>query len=80
MTPIQISEKPIEILVSNNFKDNRESQKPKFKIGQLVPAADIKRVFSKGDSPNCSYKLYTIAEVIQHDTIPSLRIEYLPER
>ena len=39
----------------------------------------MKRVFSKGDSTNYSYKLYTITEVI-HDTIPSYRIEYLPER
>ena len=36
-------------------------------------------MFSKGDSTNYSYKLYTITEVI-HDTIPSYRIDYLPER
>ena len=41
--------------------------------------ADIERVFSKGDSTNYSYKLYTITEVI-HDTIPSYRLNYLPER
>ena len=35
--------------------------------------------FRKGDSTNFSYKLYTITEVI-HDTIPSYRIDYLPER
>ena len=45
----------------------------------MVRTADIKRVFSKGDSTNCSYILYTIIEVI-HDTIPSYRINYLPER
>ena len=36
-------------------------------------------MFSKGDSTNYSYKLYTITEVI-HDTIPSYRIDCLPER
>ena len=48
-------------------------------MGQLVRTADIKRVFSKGDSRNYSYKLYTVTEVI-YDTIPSSRIDYLPER
>ena len=52
---------------------------PKNKLGQLVRTADIKKVFSKGDSKNYSFKLYTITEVI-HDTIPSYRINYLPER
>ena len=54
-------------------------QKAKFELGQLVRTADKKRVFSKGDSTNYSYKLDTITEVI-HDTIPSYRIDYLPER
>ena len=79
MTPIQASKKVNEKLVYNNLKDNRDIQKPKFKLGQLVRTADIKRVFSKGDSTNYSYKIYTITEVI-HDTIPSYRIDYLPER
>ena len=79
MTPIQASKKSNEKIVYNNLKDKREIQKPKFKIGQLVRTADIKRVFSKSDSTNWSYKLYTITEVI-HDTIPSYRIDYLPER
>ena len=39
----------------------------------------MKRIFSKGDSTNWSYNLYTITEVI-HETIPSYRIDYLPER
>ena len=45
----------------------------------MVRTSDIKKVFSKGDSTNYSYKLYTITEVI-HDTIPSYRLNYLPER
>ena len=39
----------------------------------------ILKVFSKGDSTNWSYNLYTITEVI-HDTVPSYRINYLPGR
>ena len=65
-------------IVYSSLQDTREKQKPKFKLGQLVRTADIKKVFSKGDSTNWSYKLYTITEVI-HDTIPSYRINYLPE-
>ena len=79
MTPIQASKKSNQKLVYNNLKDDREVRKPKFKLGQFVRTADIKRVFSKGDSTNYSYKLYTITEII-HDTIPSYRIDYLPER
>ena len=58
MTPSQASKKSNEKIVSNNLKDNREIQKPKFRLGQLVRTADIKRVFSKGGSTNYSYKLY----------------------
>ena len=49
------------------------------KLGQLVRTADIKRVFSKADSTNWSYRLYTMTEVI-HDTIPSYQTDYLSER
>ena len=79
MTPIQASKKINERKVLCNLQDRRDKQKPKFKLGQLVRTADIKRVFSKGDSTNWSYKLYTITEII-HDTIPSYRIDYLPVR
>ena len=48
-------------------------------MGQLVRTADIKRVFSKGDSTNYRYKLYTVTEVI-NDTIPNYRNDFLPER
>ena len=65
--------------VYSNFQDRIDKQPPKIKLGQLVRTADIKRVFSKGDSTNYSYKLYTITEVIL-DTIPSYRINYSPER
>ena len=79
MTPIQTSKKVNEKLVYSNLQDKRKILNPKYKFGQLVRTADIKRVFSKGDSTNWSYKLYTITEVI-NDTIPSYRIDYLPER
>ena len=73
MTPIQASKKSNERKVYSNIQDKRRKLDPKFKLGQLVRTADIERVFSKGDSTNYSYKLYTITDVI-HDTIPSYRI------
>ena len=79
MTPFQASKKANERKVYSNLQDRRVRQKPKIELGQLVRTADIKRVFSKGDSKNYSYILYTITEVI-HDTIPSYRLNYLPER
>ena len=78
MTPNQASKKSNERKVYSNLKDKREVRKPKFKLRDLVRTSDIKKVFSKGDSTNYSYKLYTITEV--HDTIPSYRLNYLPER
>ena len=79
MTPIQASKKSNEKIVYSNLQDQRVKRQPKFKLGQLVRVADIKKVFSKGDSKNYSYKLYTMTEVI-HDTIPSYRIDFLLER
>ena len=79
MTPNQASKKSNEKEVFSNLTDDRVKQQPKFKLGDLVRTADIKTVFSKGDSTNWSYKLYTITEVI-HVTITSYRIDYLPER
>ena len=79
VTPNQASKKSNEKEVYSNLQDKRSKLNPKYKLGQLVRTADMKRVFSKGDSTNYSYKLYTITEII-HDTIPSYRIDYLPER
>ena len=79
MTPTQASKKSNQKLVYNNLRDDRVKRQPKYKLGQLIRVADIKKVFSKGDSTSWSYKLYAITEVI-HDTIPSYRIDYLPER
>ena len=79
MKPIDASKKSNEKLVYSNLRDERQKQRPKFKLGDLVRTADTNRVFSKAVSTNWSYKLYTITQVI-YDTIPSYRIDYLPER
>ena len=79
MTPVQASRKSNEKVVYLDLQDKRRKLNPKYKLGQLVRTADIKKVFSKGDSINYRYKLYTITDVI-HDTIPSSRLDYLPER
>ena len=79
VTPNQASTKSNERKVYTRLQDRRVRQKPKFKLGELVRTADIERVFSESDSTNYSYKLYTITEDI-HDTTPSYRIDYLPER
>ena len=78
MTPNQASKKSNEREVYSNLQNKRRKLNPKLKLGQLVRTADIKRVFSKGDSTNYSYKLYTITEVI-HDSVPSYIINFLPE-
>ena len=79
MTPVQASKKANGKLVFDILRDDRGIQKPIYKLRHLVRTADIKRVLSKGDNTNYSYKLYTIAEVI-HNTIPSYSINHLPER
>ena len=38
----------------------------------------MKRIFSRGDSTNFSYRFYTLTEIM-HDTIPSYRIDYTHE-
>ena len=79
MTPVQTSKKSKEKEVYFNLQDRRVGQQPKYNLGELVRTADIEKVLSKEDSINYSYILYTITEVI-HVTIPSHRINYLPER
>ena len=79
MAPNQASKKTNEKIVYSNRQDKRRKLNPKYILGKLVRTADIKKVFSKGDSTNYSYFLYTKTEVI-HDTIPSYRINRLPER
>ena len=79
LTPIQASKKSNEKEVYSNLQDKRRKLNPEFKLWQLVRTADFKKVFSKSNSTNWSYKLYTITEII-HDAIPSCRIDYSPGR
>ena len=79
LTPTQASLKKNEGYVYKNLLDKRKKVKPKYEIGDLVRTADLKKTFSKGDTTNWSYKLYKITEII-NDTIPSYKIDNLPER
>ena len=79
LTPIQASLKKNEGYVYKNLLDKRKKLKPKYKIGDLVRTADIKKMFSKSDTNNWSYKLYKITEII-NDTIPVYKINNLSER
>ena len=79
LTPIQASLKKNEGFVYKNLIDKRNKIKPKFQINDLVRTADLKKTFSKGDTTNWSYKLYKITEIV-NDTIPSYKINNLPER
>ena len=79
LTPIQASLRKNEGFVYKNLIDKRSKIKPKYKIGDLIRTADLKKTFSKSDTTNWSYKLYKITELI-NDTIPSYEINNLPER
>ena len=79
MTPIQASFKENEGFVYKIILDKRKKITPKFQINDLVRTADIKETFSKSDMTNWSYKLYKTTESI-NNTIPSYRIDDLPER
>ena len=79
MTSFQASKKSIEKEIYSNLQDKAKKINPNFELGDLVGKADIRRVFSKGDSTKRSCKLYTFTEVM-YNTIPSCRINYLPER
>ena len=79
LTPIQASLKKNEGYVYKNLLDKRKKIKPKFQVNDLVRTADLKKTFSKGDTTNWSYNLYKITEIV-NDTIPSFKINNLPER
>ena len=79
LSPKDASSKKNEGFVYRNLLDKRNKIKPKYKIGDLVRTADLKKTFSKGDTTNWSYKLYKITEII-NDTIPTYHIDNLPER
>ena len=79
LSPKDASLKKNEGFVYKNLLDKRKKVKPKFQINDLDRTADLKRTFSKGDTTNWSYKIYKITEII-NDTIPSYKIDNLPER
>ena len=79
LSPKDASLKKNEGYVYKNLLDKRKKIKPKYKIGDLVRTADLKKTFSKGDTTNWSYKLYKITEII-NDTIPSYRLDNIKER
>ena len=79
LTPIQASLKTNEGYVYHNLLDKRKEVKTKFQKNDFVRMPDLKRTFSKGDTTNWSYKLYKITEIF-NNTIPSYRIDNLPER
>ena len=79
LSPKDASLKKNEDYVYRILIDKRKKVTPKFQINDLVRTADLKRTFSKSDTTNWSYKLYKITEII-NDTIPSYKIDKLPER
>ena len=79
MTQIQASLQKNEGFVHKNLLDKRKKIKPKFQINDIVRTADLKKIFSKLDMTNWSYELYKNTETI-NDTIPSYKIDNLPER
>ena len=79
LSPKDASLKKNEGFVYKNLLDKRKKITPKFQINDVVRVADLKKTFSKGDTTNWSYKLYKIKEII-NDTIPSYKIDNLPER
>ena len=79
LTPIQASLKTNEGYVYKNLSDKRKKINPKFQLNDLVRTADLRKTFSKGDTTNWSYTLYKVTEII-NDTIPSYKINNLPER
>ena len=79
LSPKDASLKKNEGFVYKNLLDRRKKIEPKYEIGDLVKTLDIKKMFSKGDTTKWSYKLYKITEIV-NDTMPSYKINNLPER
>ena len=79
LSPKDASLKKNEGYVYKNLLHKRKKIKPKFQMNDLVRTADLKKTFSKSDTTDWSYNLYKITETIK-DTIPSYRLDNLPER
>ena len=78
MKPFQASLKKNERSVYKNLLDKGKIMNPEFQINDLVRTADLKKMFSKSDLTNWSFRLYKTKEII-NDTIPSYKIDKLPE-
>ena len=79
LSPINASLKKNEGYVYKNLLDKRKIIKPKFQVKDLVRTANLKNTFTKSDLTNWSYKLYEFTEIV-NDTLPSYKINNLPER
>ena len=79
LTPIEASLKKNGGYVYKYLIDKRKKVTPKCQINDLVRTADLKKTFSKSDMTNWSYSLNKITEIVD-DTIPSYKINNLPER
>ena len=79
LSPKDASLKKNEGFVYKSLLDKRKKATPKFQINDLVRTAELRRIFSKGDTTNWSYRLYKITEII-NVTIPSYKIDNLSER
>ena len=64
LSPKDASLKKNEGYVYKNLLDKRKKLKPKFQINDLVRTADFKKMFSKRDTTNWSYKLYKILKLL----------------
>ena len=78
LTQLRASSRMKRGYVHNNFSHKGKRIRPKCKLGFFLDCKREKK-FSDGDTTNWSYKIKTTKESI-FDTIPSLRIENLPER
>ena len=74
MTPIQTSLKKNEGFFYNKLLDKRKKTKPKFQVNDLVRTADLRKMFSEGDTTIWSYKLYKNTKIF-NATIPSYKID-----
>ena len=79
LTPVQASFKKNEGFVYRNLLDKGKKNTPKYKIGVSVRTSGLKKIFSKGHTTNWSFDLYEITEIM-NDSIPSYKIDQLPQR
>ena len=78
LTPIQASLKKEKGFVYRMSLDKRKKIEQKSKIYDLV-TTDLQKMFSEGDSTNWFFELNKFTETVD-DTIPSYKIDQLPEK